>query len=66
MIHKIYGYQRMITKWKYGNKHHICICDNLLFVITSSTHPPEGKKQVIECNNSKMLFGKRNFHLLKI
>ena len=48
-------------------KHQLCIRDNLLncWQPHQLIHLKE-KKQVLQCTNSKMLFVKRNFYLLKI
>ena len=49
------------------NKHCFCIRGNLLNCRQPRPHIHlKGKKQVLQCTNLKMLFIKRNFHLLKI
>ena len=50
-----------------GNKHRLCIRDNLLNRWQPHQHIHlKRKKQVLQCTDSKMLFVKRNFRLLKI
>ena len=49
-----------------GEKHHTCIRDNVFN--WRRPHQPihlKEKKQVLQCTNLKMIFVKRNFHLLK-
>ena len=49
------------------NKHRLCIRDNFFNCCQPHQHTHlKGKKQVLQCTNSKMLFVRRNFHLLKI
>ena len=58
MIPEMYGCQCMIL-YK-GNKHHLCIRDNLLNCGQPHNHIHlKEKKQVLQSTNSKMLFVKR-------
>ena len=50
-----------------GNTHHLCINDDLFNFQPPHQHIHlKEKKQVLQCTNSKILFVRRNFHLLKI
>ena len=50
-----------------GNKHRLCIRDNLLNRWQPHQHIHlKRKKQILQFTNSKMLFVKRNFRSLKI
>ena len=63
MNHEMYGCQCMILK-----EIHIFKSTIIFFNCVQShkhIHLKE-KKQALQCTNSKMLFVKRNFHLLKI
>ena len=68
MIHEIAWLSMYDTE---RNKHHkheqlvsVIICSIVRNLINTSTLTE--KKQVFQCTNSKMLFVKRNVHLLKI